>query len=109
MRIAPLVMVVLLLAGCQMLGQWNVEKEVEKALANDQRTARYMFNISATDQGVVTITGEVDTPADLDVVTEIAKKVKGVVTVINNCTSPEPNTNPIMDDTVTPGVGGGML
>jgi hypothetical protein len=102
-------MVVLLLAGCDMLGQWNVEKEVEKALANDQRTARYTFNISATPEGAVNITGEVDTIADIDVVTQVAKGVKGVTNVINNCTAPEPNTNPIMDDSVVPGVAGGML
>jgi hypothetical protein len=109
MRTAALVMVAVLLAGCEMLGQWNVEKEVEKALANDQRTARFSFNIAATPEGVVNITGEVDTAADLDVVTSIAKAVKGVTSVINNCSYPDNVTNPLMDDTVVPGVAGGTL
>ena len=102
-------LVVLLLAACDMVGQWNVEKEVTKALAKDQRTARFVFEVAATPEGVVNITGEVDTVADLDVVTEIAKGVRGVTSVVNNCTYPEPNTNPLMDDTIVPGIGGGML
>jgi hypothetical protein len=110
MRLVSLLIVLpLLLAGCEMAMGWKLEQAVLDALAKDQRVAMSTFDVSATDEGVVTITGEVDVPEKLDVVTEIAKAVPGVTSVINNCTYPELVTNPVMDDTVVPGIGGGML
>jgi hypothetical protein len=99
----------LLLAGCEMAAGWKLEKAVLDALAKDQRVAMSTFDVSATDAGVVTITGEVEVPEKLDVVTEIAKAVPGVTSVVNNCTYPDTIQNPLMDDSIVPGVAGGML
>jgi hypothetical protein len=110
MRIAALVLIsILALASCDMAKGWNLEKAVTDALAKDSRTAAYTFDVSAAEDGTVTITGEVGVVEDLDIVTAIAKGVKGVTMVVNNCSYPEPSSNPIMQDYVAPGIGGGLL
>jgi hypothetical protein len=105
MRIAAPVLLLLLLAACTMTKGWQLEKAVTDALAKDKRTAAYTFDVSATDDGAVNITGELAVVGDLDVVTEIAKGVKGVTKVVNNCTYPEPSSG-MLDDSMVPGVGG---
>jgi osmotically-inducible protein OsmY len=90
---------VLLLAGCDIIKGTQVEQAVVKALAADQRTSSYTFEVNYDGSGTVTITGELFKPEDMDAVTEIAKAVKGVTTVVNKCHVPEPGSN-MMQDTV---------
>src|SRR5688500_12559512 len=45
------------LTACDMAQGWKLEKAVLDALAKDQRVAMSTFDVMATDQGVVTITG----------------------------------------------------
>lgn len=91
-------LLLLLLAGCDIVKGTQVEQAVVKALAADQRTASFEFEVSY-EEGTVTITGEVFKPEDVDAVTEIAKAVKGVSQVVNKCHVPEPGSN-MMQDTV---------
>ena len=93
------VFVVLLLAGCSMIKSTQIEQAVTRALADDQRTASFSFEVSCDDNGAVTITGEVYTPGDIDAVTEIAKAVEGVTAVNNRCHVPEESSG-MMQDTV---------
>ncbi|MDQ3024184.1 MAG: BON domain-containing protein [bacterium] len=106
--LATLILTLLLLSACDMAKGWGVEKGVIEALAKDPRTAAYTFAVSAAENGAVTITGEVGVIEELDIITEIAKGVKGVTSVVNNCTYPEPSSG-MMQDYVTPGIGGGLL
>ena len=93
-------------AGCDMLKQTNVETSVTQALGADPRTKDYKFEVSVQSPGEVLITGTVGTAQEVDAVTEIAKKVKGVTKVDNRCKVEEPGSNMIQDETVdTPGVG----
>lgn len=100
MRILLLVTVVVLLAACSIIEKSKVESAVLKALAGDPRTQAYQFEVSCDEQGAVTITGEVQEPETVDIVTEIAKAVPGVTRVFNRCTAPEPGSNMMQDMTV---------
>jgi hypothetical protein len=91
--------VLALLAGCGLIKSSQIEQAVTKALADDSRTTSFTFEVSCDDAGAVTITGELFKPEDIDIVTEIAKSVKGVTNVINNCHVPEPDSG-LMQDTV---------
>jgi len=100
----------LLASSCDVYKSWKLENDVKGALAKDNRTAMSDFEVSVAGDGVITITGEVDNNEHLDAVTLIAKAVPGVKQVINNCTTPEPASNGMLDDTVTPSVAtGGAL
>jgi hypothetical protein len=94
-------------AGCEMMANTKLEQAVTKALANDSRTKTFDFEVSVGAPGEVLITGEVFTLGDIDAVTEIAKAVPGVKAVQNNCKVPEESSG-MMQDTVVPGVGGGL-
>jgi osmotically-inducible protein OsmY len=93
-----------LLTACDMMKKTQLENAVVKALAADPRTKDYKFEVSLDDAGAVTITGEVGLAADIDAVTEIAKKVPGVRSVHNNCKVPEESSGQIQD-TVAPQLG----
>jgi osmotically-inducible protein OsmY len=89
-------MLAVLLAGCDIIKGTQIEQAVTKALAADQRTSSFEFEVSFAD-GTVTITGEVFKPEDIEAVSEIAKAVKGVTNVVNNCHVPEPGSNMMQD------------
>jgi hypothetical protein len=93
--------------SCDMMKNSQLEQKVVKALAADPRTKSFDFEVSVKAPGEILITGEVFVPADIDAVTEIAKAVPGVTTVQNNCKVPEESSG-MMQDTVVPGVGGGL-
>jgi hypothetical protein len=95
------------ISGCEMMANTKLEQAVTKALANDARTKTFDFEVSVNAPGEVLITGEVFTPGDIDAVTEIAKAVPGVKAVQNNCKIPDESSG-MMQDTVVPGVGGGL-
>jgi hypothetical protein len=93
--------------GCEMMANNKLEQAVTKALAADARTKSFDFEVSVTEPGTVLITGEVYQAADSDAVTAVAKAVPGVTKVQNNCKVPEESSG-MMQDTVVPGVGGGL-
>lgn len=90
----------LLLAGCSIMKSTQIEQAVAKALAVDQRTSSYSFEVSCDANGEVTITGEVYTPEDIDAVAEIASAVKGVNSVVNRCHVPDNDSGGLMQDGV---------
>lgn len=94
-----------LVGSCEMLKGSQLEGAVLKALATDPRTKDFKFEVSQQNPGEVLITGEVYAAADIDAVTEVAKQVKGVTSVVNRCKVPEESSG-MMQDTVVPGIGG---
>lgn len=105
--IAWLALAGLLLGGCDMLKNSQLEGAVAKALAADPRTKDYKFEVSLQNPGEVLITGEVYTAEEIDAVTEIASGVEGITSVVNRCKVPEESSG-MFQDTVVPGVGGGL-
>jgi hypothetical protein len=89
-----------LLASCSVVQGTRIEQAVVKALAADQRTTSYSFEVSYQQDGTVVITGELFSPAEVDAVTEIASAVPGVKRVENHCTVPEPDNGMLQDTTV---------
>jgi osmotically-inducible protein OsmY len=100
MRTAICLAICLLFTACSIIQGTRVEQAVLDALAKDTRTAQYEFNVVRQDDGSVVITGKLFSPAEIDVVTQIAKGVKGVDKVINNCGVEEPGSNMMQDDYV---------
>jgi hypothetical protein len=56
--------------------------------------------VSRQDDGSILITGKVAGNEEVDAVTEIAKSVPGVKTVVNRCSVEEPGSNLMQDETV---------
>lgn len=100
MRTALCLVACLLCAACSIIQGTQVEQAVLDALAKDARTSQYEFNVVRQDDGGVVITGKLFSPAEVDIVTEIAKTVKGVDKVINNCGVEEPGSNMLQDEYV---------
>lgn len=88
------------LCGCDILAASRVESAVKKALGADSRTAGLKFEVAYQDGGTVAITGEVETPEELAAVKEIAEKVEGVTSVVNNCHVKEEGSGMIQDEYV---------
>jgi osmotically-inducible protein OsmY len=88
------------LAACSIIQGTKVENAVLKALAGDQRTAQYKFDVSRGDDGTILITGKVFKAEELDAVTEIAKAVPGVKSVVNRCSLEETGNGMLQDETV---------
>lgn len=91
---------VLAVASCSIIHSTRIENSVLKALQADKRTAGYKFDVSLQKEGEVLITGDVDTPDQVDAVTEIALGVKGVDKVINRVQMPEPASGLLQDETI---------
>jgi osmotically-inducible protein OsmY len=92
--------VCLALAACAIIQGTKVENAVLKALAADQRTAEYKFDVSRGDDGTILITGKLFKAEEIAIVTEIAKAVPGVKSVVNRCSIEEPSNGMIQDETV---------
>lgn len=105
LRVLPLLSLLAALSGCELMGTMQLESAVRDALAKDPRTQSFTLEIAADSEGVVTITGEVDTPGDIDIVAEVAQGVEGVTRVNNRTAAPEAGSG-MFQDTVVPGVGG---
>ena len=101
MRILLLGIISLTLVSCSIFASARLEQDVVKALAEDSRTSQYTFEVADQGEGKVYITGEVSSGADIDTVTEIAKAVAGVTTVINKCHVEEASSG-LMQDEVVP-------
>ncbi len=76
----------------------DVKKRVSKALAEDERTADYTIDV-VDDQGIVTLTGAVDSEDVSAAAAEIAEAQEGVVEVVNDIEIKEED---IAEDIVTP-------
>jgi GTP-sensing pleiotropic transcriptional regulator CodY len=104
LRTATRIIFVLLLAAlvlsCELFAASRIENAVTTALKKDPRTASYSFEAALREDGAVAITGEVDMDSDLAVVAEIASKVPGVKSVINNCHVREESSGMLQDDVV---------
>lgn len=98
LRLASTVLLLAVLCGCDILAASRVESAVKKALGADPRTASLKFEVACEEGGAVSITGEVDTDAELAAVKEIAAKVPGVTSVVNNCHVKEEGSGMIQDD-----------
>jgi osmotically-inducible protein OsmY len=90
----------LTLAACAIIQGTKVENAVLKALAADQRTAQYKFDVSRGDDGTILITGKLFKAEEVAIVTEIAKAVPGVKNVVNRCSIEEPGSNMLQDETI---------
>jgi osmotically-inducible protein OsmY len=88
------------LAACSIIQGTKVENAVLKALASDQRTAEYKFDVSRGDDGAILITGKVFKAEELAAVTEIAKAVPGVKSVVNRCSLEETGNGMLQDETI---------
>lgn len=100
MRTALCLTTCLLFAACSIIQGTQVENAVLAALAKDSRTSQYEFNVVRQDDGAVVITGKVFAPEEINAVTEIAKSVKGVDKVVNNCSLEEQGSNMLQDEYV---------
>lgn len=60
----------------------ELSNRVSQALLNDPRTDQVVIEVSA-EQGVVTLSGTVDSPGTSQAAEEIARSQRGVVSVIN--------------------------
>ena len=98
--ISALLLLAACLAACSIMKTGAIENKVKAALAKDSRTSGSTFEVSCDEQGVVTITGDVETPEASDAVTEIAAAVPGVTRVLNRCRVPEPGSTLMQDFTV---------
>ncbi len=76
----------------------DVKKRVSKALEEDERTADYTIDV-ADNQGVVTLTGAVDSEAARDAATEIAEAQEDVLEVVNDIEVKEAD---VAEEIVTP-------
>ena len=92
--------VCLTLSACSIIQGTKVENAVLKALADDQRTAQYKFDVSRSDNGAILITGKLYKAEEIAIVTEIAKTVPGVKAVVNRCSIEEPGSNMLQDETI---------
>jgi osmotically-inducible protein OsmY len=61
----------------------ELAEKVSSALTHDERTAEYPIGV-ADDEGVITLTGEVDDLETHEAAEEIAADQEGVVEVIND-------------------------
>jgi len=86
--------------SCSVLESTKIEKAVVQALAEDERTKAYTFDVSYQEGGTVLITGEVSSLATVDAITEIAMAVDGVDKVLNRCNVPEEGNGLLQDTTV---------
>ena len=98
---ALLAALLLAVAACSIIQASQTEKRVLKALAADQRTAAYQFDVSCDEQGTVVITGTLYRPEEEAIVTQIARVVPGVKQVVNHCKLEEPGSTLFLDDTIT--------
>lgn len=98
---ALLTALLLAVAACSIIQASQTEKRVVKALAADQRTAAYQFDVRCDEQGTVVITGTLYRPEEMAVVTQIARVVQGVKQVVNHCKLEEPGSTLFLDDTIT--------
>jgi methionine synthase I (cobalamin-dependent) len=88
-------------AGCDMVKTWQLEKAVTTALQKDERTRSSDYQVTAMQDGTVTISGEADSGEQIDAVTLVAQAVKGVTKVVNNCSVPEESSGMMQDTVIT--------
>src|SRR5437773_11579800 len=93
--ILVLAFLALLASGCDIIKQTSVEQSVAKALNDDPRTKDYKFEVSLPSPGHVLITGTVGTLEEVDAITDIAQRVKGVTEGDSRRTVEQPGS-PIM-------------
>jgi osmotically-inducible protein OsmY len=100
MRFLAVIAICLAFTACSIITGAKVEQAVLDALAKDQRTSQYEFQVERQEDGTVVITGKLFKPEEFDAVTAIAKSVKGVDKVVNRCSMEEPGSNLMQDDYV---------
>ena len=90
---------VLISMGCGVAKDTKIQLAVKEALGNDRNVQADKLTVNVKE-GVVTISGELYTPEEIDLEVQIAGGVEGVVKVVNNMTLPDTfgSTNPIMQD-----------
>ena len=89
-----------LLVSCDLMQSSKIESAVVKALDADPRTGEFSFEVSHEGAGKVLITGEVDNPAQVDAVKEIAAAVAGVTEVTTRITIVDNSSSGLMQDDV---------
>ena len=102
MRTTRVLLVALsLLVSCSIIQSTRLEQAIVRALADDQRTSAYSFEVSLQGEGRVLITGLVDTADQVAAVREVALTVTGVSDVINMVHLEEPGSGMLQDEVVT--------
>lgn len=88
----------LVLCSCDIMASSKLESAVVKALHADSRTREFTFEVSHEGEGRVLVTGEVDTPAQIDAVKEIAAAVEGVTSVSARIEVADNSSSGLMQD-----------
>jgi osmotically-inducible protein OsmY len=96
--ITALLMLALLLSSCDIMASSKLEGAVVKALHADSRTKEFTFEVSHEGEGRVLITGEVDTPAQIDAAKEVAAAVEGVTSVSARIEVADNSSSSLMQD-----------
>jgi hyperosmotically inducible periplasmic protein len=84
-------------SGCKS-SDAKIKSNVEKALRSDETI---MDPTVSVDDGIVTISGQCKDEACRTTCEHTARNVKGVKSVINNCTVPEPIPQPVPESVTT--------
>ena len=97
--ISILLVLSLPLTSCNVYRSFNLQSKIKEELRQhrDIQADKLTINVS---KGVVTISGELYTQQEIDMVIEIVTGIEGVVEVKNQMTLPDTfgSTNPIMQD-----------
>lgn len=85
--------------SCGVAKDTQIQVKVKEALEKNKNIAANKLIVNVKD-GVVTISGELNTKEEIDLAVQTAKAVPGVVDVINQMSLPDNfgGTNPIMND-----------
>src|SRR5262245_25889394 len=95
-----LALLTVLASSCTLIESGRIEGKVKAALAKDERTQAYSFEIDYQGKGRVLITGTVWSAAELEAVAEVAAGVEGVEEVVNRCNIEEQGSGMLQDEVV---------
>ncbi len=89
----------ILAAGCGVAKDTQIQIRVKNALREDMHIAHDNLIVNVKD-GVVTISGELGSQADIERITEVVSVIEGVLELQNNVVLPDDwhSTNPSFND-----------
>lgn len=85
--------------GCGVAKDTQIQLKVKEALADNRNIQADKLTVNVKD-GVVTISGELYTQEEIDLVVQLVSAIEGVVEVKDQMTLPDTfgSTNPVMND-----------
>ncbi len=101
MRWLIIVLLIFFVSACGNFQSAGVVRHVKYALERDARTTQTSFEVIYQGEGEIVIYGNCSSGMERAAVTEIAREVRGVMVVVNNCIAPPTAEELIRDSLIS--------